>query len=107
MTTLELATPTTLESNEAENYLAEHEYMQDTATVKPSKPAMNYAKLAKWNNAQPYHKRISAQDVIDNASIAAVQGGRAAWLVAIHAKIDSEINRRRDLSELLEDKIQS
>ena len=65
--------------------------------TKPIKPAMNYAKLAQWNMAQPYHKRVSVSDIEASVKIAAFRGFAMALLATIHGELDGKITARETL----------
>ena len=89
-------TDTGLDSREATiiDETAEREFM---AEIKSNKPAMNYGKLAKWNMAQPWHKRVNAADVESSCRIASFRGFAAALQVSIHAQIDGKIAAKEAL----------
>ena len=89
-------TDTGLDSREGE-MLNHYEMEQAAREYKATKPAMNYGKLAKWNMAQPWHKRVNAADVESSCRIAGFRGFAAALLVSIHAQIDGKIAAKEAL----------
>jgi hypothetical protein len=89
-------TNTGLDSREGE-MLDHYEMEQAEREHKATKPVMNYGKLAKWNMAQPWHKRVNAADVESSCRIAGFRGFAMALLATIHSKIDNKIAEKEAL----------
>jgi len=89
-------TDTGLDSREGE-MLDHYEMEQAERENHAIKPPLNYGKLAKWNMAQPWHKRVNAADIEVNNRIASFRGFAAALQVSIHAQIDGKIAAKEAL----------